>query len=63
MNPKLTLLFHGFLQLPNLEKLEMVNRINEYFDTTEREPIRKAADDEFDKLKESSDLSCPCCGR
>ena len=63
MNSKTTVVFHGFLQLPNLDKLEVVNAINEYFDSTEREPIRAAVDSEFDKLRSGGDLQCPCCGR
>ena len=63
MNSKTTIVFHGFLQLANLDKLELVNAINEYFDSTEREPIRNAAEDEFEKLKTAGGLQCPCCGR
>ena len=63
MNPKTTVVFHGFLQLPNLDKLELVNNINEYFDSTEREPIRAAADSEFEKLMSEGEIQCPCCGR
>jgi hypothetical protein len=62
MNSKTTIVFHGFLQLPNLDKLELVNAINEYFDSTEREPIRAAADAEFEKLRDAGELNCPCCG-
>ena len=61
MNTKTTILFHGFLQLANLEKLELVNAINEYFDATEREPIRAAADSEYEQLKNAGGLKCPCC--
>lgn len=62
MNTKTTVVFHGFLQLPNLDKLELVNAINEYFDSTEREPIRSAAESDFDKLKAAGAVDCPCCG-
>ena len=62
MNSKTTVVFHGFLQLPNLDKLELVNAINEYFDSTEREPIRAAAETEFDKLRSEGEINCPCCG-
>jgi len=61
MKPNTVVVFHGFLQLPNLDKLELVNAINEYFDSTDREPIRAAADAEFAKL--NSDCQCPCCGK
>jgi hypothetical protein len=55
--------FNGFLQLPNLAKLEVVTAINDYFDSNEREPIRAAAEAEFaeERLK-SPDEKCPCCG-
>lgn len=64
MNENVTLVFNGFLNLPNLEKLELVERINEYFDSNDREPIRAAHDEKF----KSVDLSaagkiCKCCGR
>jgi hypothetical protein len=62
MKDKTTIVFHGFLQLAALEKLELVNAINEYFDSTDREPIRAAAEAEFDKVSNRSvSLSCPCC--
>lgn len=63
MNSKTIVVFHGFLQLPNLDKLELVNAINEYFDSTEREPIRSAADSEFERLRFEGEIQCPCCGR
>ena len=64
MKDKTTIVFHGFLQLAALEKLELVNAINEYFDSTDREPIRAAADAEFEELRTGSEsFSCPCCER
>jgi len=63
MKDKTTIVYHGFLQLANLEKLELVNAINEYFDSMDREPIRAAADEEFEKLRTAAQpLKCPCCG-
>ncbi|PYS87197.1 MAG: hypothetical protein DMF62_13205 [Acidobacteria bacterium] len=63
MNSKAAFIFHGFLQLPNLEKLDVVNAINDYFDSTEREPIRAAADAEYEKMRaDEPALKCPCCG-
>jgi hypothetical protein len=63
MNSKAAFIFHGFLQLPNLEKLDVVNAINDYFDSTEREPIRAAADAEYEKLRaDEPNFKCPCCG-
>ena len=56
--------FNGFLQLQNLDKLELVNAINDYFDSNDREPIRDAADERFEKIDRSeSNFKCPCCGR
>ena len=64
MKDKTTIVFHGFLQLAALEKLELVNAINEYFDSNDREPIRAAADTDFEKLpKGSESFTCPCCER
>lgn len=40
MNENITLVFHGFLNLTNLEKLKLVEEINNYFDSNNREPIR-----------------------
>ena len=63
MKEKTTIVYHGFLQLAALEKLELVNAINEYFDSNDREPIRAAADVEFERLRDRSrSLDCPCCG-
>lgn len=64
MNAKTSTVFHGFLQLPNLEKLEVVNAINDYFDSTDRETIRAAADAEYAQFADDrSKMECPCCGK
>jgi len=63
MNENVTIVFHGFLSLTNLEKLKLVESINEYFDTLEREPIRVANEKAFDELKVGSGRTCNCCGR
>ena len=64
MNLKTSTVFHGFLQLPNLEKLEVVNAINDYFDSTDRETIRAAADAEYEQLTaDQTSNECPCCGK
>jgi hypothetical protein len=56
--------FHGFLNLSNLEKLKLVEAINEYFDSIEREPIRAANDEAFKGLDlGSANKVCKCCGR
>jgi hypothetical protein len=59
-----TVVFHGFLQLSAKEKLKLVEKINEYFDSNERESIRAAAEAEFIAINGArEDLACPCCGR
>lgn len=64
MNENITIVFNGFLNLPNLDKLAMVNAINEYFDSNDREPIRAAADERFGNINVSSPaFRCKCCGR
>ena len=64
MTDDVTVVFHGFLNLTNLEKLEMVNSINEYFDSTNREAVRAARDAEFEKLDlPATSKVCKCCGR
>lgn len=64
MNENTNLVFNGFLSLSNLDKLALVNAMNEYFDSNDREPIRAAADEQFGKIDlESSEFRCKCCGR
>lgn len=64
MNENITIVFNGFLNLPNLDKLALVNAINEYFDSNDREPLRSAADERFVLIDLSSDnFRCKCCGR
>lgn len=62
MEENMTIVFHGFLKLPNLEKLKVVEQINEYFDSMEREPIRAAHEEAFAKISFEAKI-CPCCGR
>lgn len=60
----MTIVFHGFLNLPNLEKLKVVEMINEYFDSNDREPIRAENDTKFKELDFSApETICKCCGR
>lgn len=54
--------FHGFLNLPNLEKLSIVEAINEYFDSNEREPIRAENEFEFRRSSALPNWNCVCCG-
>ena len=64
MNENVTVVFHGFLNLTNLEKLKMVEAINEYFDSNHREPIREENETKFQKLDlTSTGKSCKCCGK
>lgn len=56
--------FHGFLNLPNLEKLTIVEGINDYFDSMDREPIRAENEDRFAKIDPGvTGATCKCCGR
>ena len=64
MNEDVTVVFHGFLSLTNLEKLKLVESINEYFDSMKREPIREANEKAFAELGiGSTGPACRCCGR
>jgi len=63
MEENITVVFHGFLNLPNLEKLKVVEMINDYFDSNEREPIRAANEEAFAKIHFDAANMCKCCGR
>ena len=55
---------HGFFQLPNLEKKKLVDVINDYFDSMDRESIRAEYDEAFAQLKSSEpSFECKCCER
>ncbi len=63
MKPEaVTLVFNGFLNLNGKEKLALVEAINDYFDSNDRDPIRAAHDAEFAEIDLDS-LGCKCCGR
>jgi hypothetical protein len=62
MTDDAALVFHGFLNLPNLEKLAVIESINEYFDSMEREPIRAENERRFAELDFTA-IKCKCCGR
>lgn len=53
---------HGFFKLPNLDKLKVVEAINEYFDSDDREPIRARWETEFAKIN-LDESNCICCDR
>jgi hypothetical protein len=57
-----TIVFHGFLNLTGKEKLRLVEAINDYFDSNDREPIRAENDAEFAKI-DLATARCGCCGR
>ncbi len=60
----ITVVFHGFLNLPNLEKLKMVEMINDYFDSNDREPIRRENEERFVEINfDAPENKCKCCGR
>ncbi len=60
----ITIVFHGFLNLTGKEKLRLVESINDYFDSNDREPIRAENEEAFAKLKiEPGSTVCKCCGR
>ncbi|MEJ7847406.1 MAG: hypothetical protein WKF92_04865 [Pyrinomonadaceae bacterium] len=61
MEDNVALVFHGFLNLPNLEKLKLTQEINRYFDAIDREPIRRENDKAFAKL-DLGTKGCKCCG-
>ena len=62
MTDDAAVVFHGFLNLPNLEKLSLVEAINEYFDSMERDPIRAENEKRFAQMDLSA-KKCKCCGR
>ena len=64
MEENITNVFHGFLNLKNLEKLRLVEEINNYFDSTNREPIRAENEAKFNNIVlNSANSSCKCCGQ
>ena len=64
MEENIALVFRGFLNLTNLEKLKFVDEINNYFDSNNREPIRKDNEEQFQKIEtDAANWKCKCCGR
>jgi len=64
MTDDAAIVFHGFLNLKNLEKLSVVEAINEYFDSNDREPIRAENEKRFSEIDPASTGNkCKCCGR
>lgn len=64
MNENITVVFHGFLNLTMKEKMKLVEAMNDYFDSTKREPIREENEVEFKKIElGTAGKTCKCCGR
>ena len=65
MTDNTAIVFHGFLNLTNLEKLKLVEIMNDYFDNIpKRESIRSENEARFSELREAgSKLACKCCGQ
>ena len=63
MNDDVTGVFRGFLNLVNLDKLRLVEAINEYFDSNDKEPIRAGTEDAFNRMSSVAVKGqCKCCG-
>jgi hypothetical protein len=64
MEENLTVVFHGFLNLTAKEKLRLVEEINNYFDSNNREPLRAAWEEKFAAMqRDLPEKSCLCCGK
>jgi hypothetical protein len=64
MDENVTIVFHGFLNLTTKEKLGLISEINNYFDSNDRDPIRRDNEEKFKSIDFSSPAkSCKCCGK
>lgn len=65
MTDNTAIVFHGFLNLSNLEKLKLVEIMNDYFDNIPvRESIRAENEKRFADLRDAdTKLACKCCGQ
>lgn len=64
MEENITLVFHGFLNLSAKEKLKLIEEINEYFDSNDRDPIRAKNDEKFAAINWNlPEKICQCCGK
>lgn len=64
MNENITIVMNGFFNLTMKEKMKLVEEMNNYFDSMNREPIRKANEIEFEKIEfDGRTTTCKCCGR
>jgi hypothetical protein len=64
MEENIALVFHGFLNLTAKEKLKLVEEINDYFDSNDREPIRAENEAKFALIDWNlPEKRCRCCGK
>jgi hypothetical protein len=64
MDENVTIVFHGFLNLTTKEKLKLIGEINNYFDSNDREPIRRENEENFKNIDFSPPAkTCKCCGK
>ncbi len=64
MEENIALVFHGFLNLTAKEKLKLVEEINDYFDSNDREPIRAENEAKFALIDWNlPEKRCKCCGK
>ena len=64
MEENVTVVFHGFLNLTTKEKLRLIGEINNYFDSNDRDPIRRDNEAKFESIDfGAAAKNCKCCGR
>ena len=63
MNDNSATVFHGFLNLDTREKVAVVDAINAYFDSMDRDPIRAENEERFRKIADGAAFKCKCCGQ
>ena len=64
MQKEAIVVLHGFFQLPHLQKKKVVDAINDYFDSIDRDPIREKYDRHFAEISAADpEFECGCCGR
>jgi hypothetical protein len=63
MNENAALVFHGFLNCSTKEKRQIVDAINNYFDSNDRGLIRRENEEMFSgSSRKNVEWSCVCCG-
>jgi hypothetical protein len=64
MEENIIQVFHGFLNLTAKEKLLLIEEINNYFDSNNREPIRETHESRFKEIDwNAPERKCKCCGK